>query len=59
MNMNEYFDCIIKIIAEKKWKSPGIIPKCFLDKAMNLGKGFTDIERDFFIKMLEKNKLCD
>ena len=51
MNMNEYFDCIIKIIAEKKWNSPGIIPKCFLNKAINLGKGFTDIERDFFIKM--------
>ena len=54
MNMNEYFDCIIKIIAEKKWNSPGIIPKCILNKAINLGKGFTDIERDFFIKMLEK-----
>ena len=54
MNMNGYCDCIIKIIAAKKWNSPGIIPKCFLNKAINLGKGFTDIERDFFIKMLEK-----
>lgn len=53
MNLDEYFDNILKIIFEKQWIGTiRKIPANFVDKAMSLGKSFTEEERIFFITML-------
>ena len=57
MNLNEYFDNIQQIISEKEWYKPGIIPDNFVKNAMNIGKGLTDEEKDYFIMMLRNFEL--
>ena len=53
MSIDILFANLMSVIIEKGWNSQGIIPNIFIQKAMALGKEFSDEEREFFITMLK------
>ena len=53
MRIDTYFDSLLNVIFDKGWNSQGIIPNIFIQKAMALGKEFSDEEREFFMTMLK------
>lgn len=52
MNIEDFFDSVLKIVSEKKWYESGILPQDFVTNAVNIAESLNNEERDYFLLML-------